>query len=140
MIIHKPSLGWRDVLHKMWARSVQPFWRLLETNKQTDRQAKFIYRLKLLRVLHVPFLVAILYSSNRFYFTSINNIFYGFFCLISWVFKNSKFWHFFPRQLFSIFASHKLSFESCELSQKIWVRSVQPFRRLLDPKKQTSNT
>ena len=33
---------------KIWARSVQPFWRLLDTNKQTDRQtdrqAKFIYR------------------------------------------------------------------------------------------------
>ena len=33
---------------KIWARSVQPFWRLLDTNKQTNRQtnrqAKFIYR------------------------------------------------------------------------------------------------
>ena len=41
-------MGSRDVLHKIWAWSVQPFWRLLDTNKQTneqtDRQAKFIYR------------------------------------------------------------------------------------------------
>ena len=45
-IIHKPrSL---DVPQKIWARSVQPFWRLLDTSKQTDtlteRHAKFIYR------------------------------------------------------------------------------------------------
>ena len=46
-MIHKPSLGSLDVPQKIWARSVQPFWRLLDTNKQTnrDRQAKFIYRL-----------------------------------------------------------------------------------------------
>jgi len=53
--IHKPSLWLRDVPQKIWARSVQPFWRLLDTNKQTPRrlldtnkqtpgQAKFIYR------------------------------------------------------------------------------------------------
>ena len=48
LIIHKPSLGSREVPHKIWARSVQPFWRLFDTNKQTnkiDRQVKFIYRL-----------------------------------------------------------------------------------------------
>ena len=45
-IIHKPSLGSQDVPQKIWARSVQPFWRLLDTNKQTDRQAKFICRRK----------------------------------------------------------------------------------------------
>ena len=48
LIIHKPSLGPREVPHKIWARLVQPFGRLLDTNKQTDkqpdRQAKFIYR------------------------------------------------------------------------------------------------
>ena len=27
---------------KIWARSVQPFWRLLDTNKQTDIQAKYL--------------------------------------------------------------------------------------------------
>ena len=46
LIIHKPSLGSCDVLHKIWARSVQQFLRLLDTNRQTDRQAKFIYWLK----------------------------------------------------------------------------------------------
>ena len=49
LIIHKPSLGSREIPQKIWARSVQSFWRLLDTNKQTnkqtDRQAKFIYRL-----------------------------------------------------------------------------------------------
>ena len=40
----KISLGSRDDPQKMWARSVQPFWRLLDTNKQTPRQVKFIYR------------------------------------------------------------------------------------------------
>jgi len=40
LIIHKPSLGSRVVPHKIWSRSVQPFCRLLNTNKQTPRQAK----------------------------------------------------------------------------------------------------
>ena len=38
-IIHKPSRWSRDVPQKIWARSV--YW--IQTNKQTDRQAKFIY-------------------------------------------------------------------------------------------------
>ena len=38
LIIHEPSLGSLDVPQKIWARSVQPFWRLLDTNKQTNRQ------------------------------------------------------------------------------------------------------
>ena len=38
LMIHKPSLWSRDVPQKIWARSVQPFWRLLETNKQTNKQ------------------------------------------------------------------------------------------------------
>ena len=37
-IIHKPSLWSRDVPQKIRARSVQPFWRLLDTNKQTPKQ------------------------------------------------------------------------------------------------------
>ena len=37
-IIHKPSLLSHDVPQKIWARSVQPFWRLLDTNRQTNRQ------------------------------------------------------------------------------------------------------
>jgi len=41
-IFHKPSLGSLDVPQKIWIRSVQPFWRLLDTNRQT----KFIYRLE----------------------------------------------------------------------------------------------
>ena len=44
MIIYKPSLGSREVPQKIMARSVQPLWRLLDTNKQTDRQAKYIYQ------------------------------------------------------------------------------------------------
>jgi len=63
LIFHKPSLWSRDVPQKIWARSVQPFWRLLDTNKQTnkqtDRQAKFIYRYgiyKLLAFKHFTFL------------------------------------------------------------------------------------
>ena len=49
-IAHEPSLGSREVSPKSWARSIQPFWRSLDTNKQTNlnkptpRQAKFIYR------------------------------------------------------------------------------------------------
>jgi len=43
-MIHKPSLESLDVPQKIWARSVQPFWRLLDTNKQTDRQTKFIFK------------------------------------------------------------------------------------------------
>jgi len=37
-IIHKPSLGSLDVPQKIWVWSAQPFWRLLDTNKQTDKQ------------------------------------------------------------------------------------------------------
>ena len=33
----KPSLG-SEVPHKIWGQSVQPFWRILDKNKQTDRQ------------------------------------------------------------------------------------------------------
>ena len=37
LIIHWPFLGLCEVLHKTWAQSVQPCWRLLDTNKQTDK-------------------------------------------------------------------------------------------------------
>ena len=37
MIIHKPFLESREVPHKIWARSVKLFWRLLDTNGQTDK-------------------------------------------------------------------------------------------------------
>ena len=40
--ICNPSLGTCEVPHKIWARSAQPFWRLLDT-----RQAKDIYKLNL---------------------------------------------------------------------------------------------
>ena len=39
LIINKPSLGICKVPHTIWARSVRPFWRLLDINKQTDTQA-----------------------------------------------------------------------------------------------------
>ena len=38
LMIHKPSRETPDVPRKIWARSVQPFWRFLDTNRQTDRQ------------------------------------------------------------------------------------------------------
>ena len=37
-MIHKPSRESLDVPQKIWARSVQPFRRLLVTNKQTNKQ------------------------------------------------------------------------------------------------------
>ena len=36
-IIYKPSFGTCDVPQKMWARSVQPFRRLLDINKHPDK-------------------------------------------------------------------------------------------------------
>ena len=37
-IIHYPSLGSCEVLHKRWVQSVQPFWRILiRTNRQTSK-------------------------------------------------------------------------------------------------------
>ena len=42
MIIHKPSLGSRDVLHKIWARSVQRFIGYKQTNIQTDKPNLYI--------------------------------------------------------------------------------------------------
>ena len=54
LIIHKLSLGSRDVPHKIWSRSVQPFLHLLDTNRQrhTDKQSIYI-DLKVL-VTHIP--------------------------------------------------------------------------------------
>ena len=40
LIIYKHSLGTCEVRHKNFARSVQPFWRLLDKKEQTDRQAR----------------------------------------------------------------------------------------------------
>ena len=40
--IHKPSLGPLEVPHKIWAWSILLFWRLLETNKQTDKLNLYI--------------------------------------------------------------------------------------------------
>ena len=40
--IHIPSLGPSEVSQKIWARSVQLFWRLLDTNEQTNRKAVYI--------------------------------------------------------------------------------------------------
>ena len=37
-----PSMGSREVLQKMWFHSVQPFWRLLDTNKQTVKKSIYI--------------------------------------------------------------------------------------------------
>ena len=37
--IHKPSHGNPVSCHKIWAQSVQPFRRLLDTNKQADKQS-----------------------------------------------------------------------------------------------------
>ena len=45
-IIHKPSLGSSEVPQKIWARLAQPFWRLLDTNKSSNWQAKYMYRYK----------------------------------------------------------------------------------------------
>ena len=43
LIIHKPYLWSRDVPQKIWVRSVQPFWRLLDTSKQTDERSRLDY-------------------------------------------------------------------------------------------------
>ena len=37
LIIHKLSLGSREVQYKIWVRSVEPFWRLSDTNGQTGK-------------------------------------------------------------------------------------------------------
>ena len=37
-IIHKPSLG----THKIWARSVQSFWRLLDANRKTNCKQRIL--------------------------------------------------------------------------------------------------
>ena len=42
LIIHKPSLVSLDVPQQIWARSVQPFWRLLDTNKETDKPNLYV--------------------------------------------------------------------------------------------------
>ena len=42
LTIHNPSLGSCELPQKMWARLVQSFLRLSVTNKQSNRQAKYI--------------------------------------------------------------------------------------------------
>jgi len=42
LIKHKPSLGTCKVPQKIWARSVQPFWRLWVTNIQLPKQSMYI--------------------------------------------------------------------------------------------------
>ena len=37
------SLGSHEVPHTIWARLVLPFWRLLDTNEQTENQSIYIY-------------------------------------------------------------------------------------------------
>ena len=39
----KRSLGSLEVPKKVWAQSIQPFWRLLDKNEQTDRQTRKEY-------------------------------------------------------------------------------------------------
>ena len=44
-IIYKPSLGTCEVPHKIWARSVQPFWRLLNTISPPSRSFLIVFLL-----------------------------------------------------------------------------------------------
>ena len=61
MCIDNPFLGSGGVPHKIWAGSVQPFGRLLDTNsknRQTDRQdrhAKYIYIDVCMYIYYIPF-------------------------------------------------------------------------------------
>ena len=41
--IHKPSLGSFKVPQKIWARSFQPCWRILDTNRQSCKVYIYIY-------------------------------------------------------------------------------------------------
>ena len=34
--------GSRNVPHKIWARSIRPFWRLMDTKKTEDKQSMYI--------------------------------------------------------------------------------------------------
>jgi len=102
LIIHKSSLGSREVPQKIWAQSVQPFWRLLDTNKQTDVQTP--------KQTDKPNLyIDLIIHSLIYWFIIINNIyccsssflifwktkFRGLFCFIRCFFKNNKCHYFF---------------------------------------------
>ena len=56
LMFHLPSLESCEVAHKIWARSVYPFWRLSNTNRRTDRQAKYIKRCPSLKLLEMSVL------------------------------------------------------------------------------------
>ena len=60
----KPSLGSCELPQKMWARSVHPFWRLLDTNGQTDSRTSkvFIYRFSMLGSLSIEYIYSMLGS------------------------------------------------------------------------------
>ena len=67
--IHKPSQGSSEVPHKIWARSFQPFWRLLDTNRQTDKLNLYIafgWNLREFYVIwSVPFVISISLMSTK---------------------------------------------------------------------------
>ena len=65
LIIHKPSLGSREVSYKIWARSVQPFWLLTFIgHKQTNKQAKYIQDIALESYHLCPMIINMAFMKN----------------------------------------------------------------------------
>ena len=70
LIIQKPSVRSRDIRHTVWAGSVQPFWRLLDTNrqqtpKQTSKVYIYIYKIQKFLFLRVSVYLFICMSDHE---------------------------------------------------------------------------
>ena len=60
LIIYKPSLGSCEVPHKIWARSVRPFLRLFDTNKQAPIRTSNVYIYQVFRALRAHLIFQLL--------------------------------------------------------------------------------
>jgi len=142
LIINKTSLGSCEVPHKMLARSVQLFWSLLNTNKvKTYTQTSKVY----INIIHTGFQGASRPSSISIGTFSL--------CIHCKTKQTKKFADFIIKNCVDfqnlmkielcwrqIFYHPFTSLGSCEVPDKIWDRSVQPFWRLLNTNKVETNT
>ena len=106
LIIHKPSLGSREIPQKIWTRSVQPFWRLLDTNRQTNRQT----------------------DKPNLYIDSENNVPFVFVIIKKWLFF-LKIWKKCPHSKFflNLHSLSKLKFTYNIFQYKLRFFSFSPF-------------
>ena len=133
----KPSMGSCEVPHKIRTRSVQPFWRLLDTNISTYTLSIYILEIQALRTL----LSRLLGRFAPIFMLNCEHVLFVYILKQRWKnfadLKKIADFQTFKTQIFKISIIHKPSLGSLDVPQKIWARSGQPFWRLLDTNRQT---